>query len=124
VDELDSEYIAACLDVGHVGLIYGQEAPDSIRALGADRLIALHICDNDYCGDQHQLCGQGKLNWVEILRALREIGYRGDFTYEADGGFLGRFPDYLKPEAARFMYRVGQTLLQMNPDGKDCQHET
>lgn len=115
IDELDSEYITGCLDVGHVGLIYGQEAQNSIRRLGADRLSALHICDNDYISDQHQICGFGKIDWKEIMRALRDIGYKGNFTYEADG-FLVRFPDYLKKEAAQFMFNVGQTLLNMDLD--------
>ncbi len=114
VDELDSEHITACLDVGHVGLVYGQEATDSIRRLGADRLTSLHMCDNDYTNDQHMLCGMGKIKWAEVMDALEEIGYRGDFTYECDGGFLWKFPRYMLPAAVKFMYEVGMTLV----DGK------
>ena len=38
VDNLDSEYVVACLDLGHVGLpLRDDEAQDMIRALGHDR---------------------------------------------------------------------------------------
>lgn len=83
VDTLNSEWITACLDVGHVGLPYQRdEAWDFIRALGHDRLGALHIHDNNYRNDDHALPYTGKINWAEVTRALGEIDYKGDFTYE------------------------------------------
>ena len=54
IDTLDSEYMVACLDLGHVGLpLQDDEAQDVVRALGHDRLQALHVHDNDYRGDNH-----------------------------------------------------------------------
>lgn len=83
IDTLDSEYMVACLDVGHVGLPSGhQEAWDFIRILGHERLQALHIHDNDYTNDQHLIPFAGLIDWKQVTKALGQIDYSGDFTFE------------------------------------------
>lgn len=109
IDEIDSEWVTACLDLGHVSLI-GEEAEDAIRLLGHDRLGALHVHDNSYTGDDHLLPGQGKMNWDAIMAALKEIDYTGDFTYEADGFLRNWKNDYI-PQAVKFMEQTGRYLL-------------
>ncbi len=109
IDEIDSKYIRACLDVGHCSLV-GEEAEDAIRILGADRLHALHVHDNSYTGDDHTLPFLGKMNWDEIMKALKDIGYTGELTYEADG-FLRNMPNDYMQQAANFMAQTGRFLL-------------
>jgi hypothetical protein len=46
IDAIDSPWIVGCLDVGHVSLM-STSIPDFIRAMGKDRLQALHIHDTD-----------------------------------------------------------------------------
>ncbi len=107
IDAIDSPYIVACLDVGHVGLPrQDDEAHDFVRALGKNRLKALHIHDNNYQGDEHSLPFCGKINWNELGKALGEIGYEGDFTYEVDGKMFASFPEELIPSALKFYYDV------------------
>ena len=111
IDTLDSEYLVACLDVGHVGLpLTDEEAPDFIRALGHDRLKALHIHDNNYRDDQHLLPYMGKMNWTEIAKALGEIDYTGDFTYEVKGTFFETADDAFVPKGAQFMAEIGRHI--------------
>lgn len=111
LDTLDSEWAVACLDLGHVGLIQRpDEAWDMIRALGHDRLRALHVHDNDYRGDQHQIPFLGLLNWKEITRALGEIDYCGDFTFEAGWSFFQNVDDEFLPISMRYLYDVGSYL--------------
>ena len=55
------------------------------------------------------LPGQGLLNWDEICRALADIDYDGELTYEADN-FLKRFPKDMMPLAVKFMNDVGNHL--------------
>lgn len=100
-----------CLDLGHCGLI-GEEAEDAIRILGKDRLGALHIHDNNYRADSHTVpydfgC---KMNWENITKALGEIDYVGDFTYEADN-FLSRFPASDIQVGVNFMASLGRMLM-------------
>lgn len=112
IDTLDSEYMVACLDVGHVGLpLQDEEAHDFVRALGHDRLKSLHIHDNDYTGDQHLLPFLGKMNWTELTRALGEIDYTGDFTYEVNGKFLTNVSEGFIQTAANYMGDVGKFLV-------------
>lgn len=109
IDALDDEHFVACLDLGHSGLV-AQEAQDAIRILGHDRLKALHVHDNDYRNDSHTLPFLSKMDWEAIMRALADIRYDGEFTFEADS-FLAGFPKEFKPTAAKFMVDTGRYLI-------------
>lgn len=112
IDTLDSEYMVGCLDLGHVGLpSRADTVQDFIRALGKDRLQALHVHDNDYQNDQHILPYLGKLNWVEITQALADIGYEGNMTYEITSALMNTCDDSFTPIAAKFMSDVGHHLI-------------
>ncbi len=116
VDTLDSEYMVACLDIGHVGLpARDDEAWDFIRALGHDRLQALHIHDNDYRVDKHALPYLGRIDWNEVTKALGEIDYQGDFTYEVNlTTFMSKFMnEELIPTAMRYAHDVGRHLCSL-----------
>lgn len=113
IDTLNSDCITACVDVGHAVLPSGSgPVADMIRALGHDRLGALHVQDNDYKNDLHLAPYMGILDWKEIAKALGEIDYKGDFTYEVNRSILtgvGRDDGYL-PIGAKFMADVGKYL--------------
>ena len=109
LDTLDDEHFVACLDLGHCGVV-GLEAQDCIRALGHERLHALHVHDNDYTKDMHMLPGLGKMDWEEIMKALAEIRYDGEFTYEADRFFIS-MPQEMMPNAVRLMVDMGRYLI-------------
>lgn len=108
----DPAAFTVLLDVGHVGMV-GQDAQDAIRILGHDRLGALHVHDNNFRTDLHTMpydygCG---LDWDEITKALGEIDYQGDFTYEADG-FQNRFNPENIHIAMKFMEQMGRNLME------------
>ena len=58
-----------------------------IRALGS-RLQALHLHDNDLHGDSHQIPFSMSIDFDQVVKALKEIGYSGYFTLEASN-YLG-----------------------------------
>ena len=103
IDALPSDIVCACLDVGHSGLV-GESADEMALALG-DRLLSLHIHDNDFYHDEHTLPYLGKINFPAFIKALRRIGYKGDITLEANE-FLKGFPDELYPAALNMLSRV------------------
>jgi sugar phosphate isomerase/epimerase len=112
LDMLDKDWFVACLDLGHSEM-QGSGAASSvelIHALGHDRLKALHIHDNDKIGDTHTMPFMGKINWDEIMRALKAINYNGDFTFEADN-FLSGFPAELYLSASALMLDVGRYFV-------------
>ncbi|MBO4887511.1 MAG: sugar phosphate isomerase/epimerase [Firmicutes bacterium] len=109
LDTIDSPWIVGCLDVGHTALV-GTEPQDFIRAMGPKRLQALHVHDVDYLNDCHTMPFMERLDWDEICKALGEIGYEGDFTFEADN-FLFNLPKELQEDGARLMVKVGRYLI-------------
>ncbi len=111
IDELNSPYIVACLDIGHAALVR-EDVATFIRKLGKNRLRSLHVHDVDGKNDLHTLPFYGSVNWNKIMSALKEIGYEGDFTYEADG-FMSKLPKELMPEAEKFMCKTGRYLINL-----------
>ena len=109
LDEVNSPWIVGCLDLGHTALV-GSEPQDFIRAMGPKRLQALHVHDVDYLSDCHTMPFMERLDWEEICKALAEIGYQGDLTFEADN-FLFNLPKELQEDGARLMVKVGHYLI-------------
>ena len=109
VDAVDSEWMTACLDIGHAALV-GEDIPDFIRKLGRDRLKALHVSDNEFLTDAHKLPFEQKIDYTKVVKALAEIGYEGDFTFEADGTYKDK-PAELLPACAAYMEKVGRYLV-------------
>lgn len=76
--EFPREYLGFCYDSGHA-VVTGQA--DLIRR-HIDRLAVTHLHDNDGSADQHRMPGQGKADWVMIVRTLRESSYQGTINLE------------------------------------------
>lgn len=108
LDTLADDCFVGCLDVGHCGLT-GRRAGDMIRAMGASHIGALHVHDNDDLHDTHTIPYNGSMDWADITAALAEIGYAGDFTYEADNYFLNLPPEMLDPALA-YMAQMARVL--------------
>lgn len=84
VDAVGDPFFVACLDLGHAEMKgSGNGAANMIRQLG-HRLQALHIHDNDRLHDSHQIPYSMEIDFDGIVKALKEIGYNGYFTLEAD----------------------------------------
>lgn len=115
VDALNPDHFTACLDLGHCGLV-GENAPDMIRGMNS-RIGCLHIHDNNNVTDDHTLPYIRNMKWDEILKALADIDYKGNFTYEADN-FLKCFPVDLLPDAMKFMVAVGRNMMKQIDDYK------
>lgn len=108
VQELGSPWIGACLDIGHTALV-GQDPANMIRRMGKT-ITCLHVHDVDYLRDKHTMPFTQELDWEEIAKALGEVGYRGDFTYEANV-FLKKLPQDLWTEGLKMMAAVGRYLI-------------
>ena len=70
-----------CWDTGHANC-EGSQYLD-ILALG-DEIYAIHFHDN-LGTDSHMVPYYGNMDVDEVMRALKVIGYNGDFTLETDG---------------------------------------
>ncbi len=111
LNRLSSPCFGLCVDVGHAA-ITGTQPQELIRALKDAKLIALHIQDTDMVHDLHLMPYMGKHNWPEVMAALKEIGYGGDFTFEVFNA-LKPVPTALLPDALRYAERVGRFVMTL-----------
>ena len=112
LEKLNDPCFAALLDTGHARLCY--VAPQHfIRDLPKGTIQALHIQDSRGIEkmDDHILPGMGKLKWDEILKALAEVEYDGDFNMEVHG-FLKCFEAEALPAALKLTEQVGRDCIK------------
>ena len=82
IDRFDHPLVTCCWDSGHARLAFTRAGmPDAMRALGS-RITCTHIHDNYYNRDLHVLPFQGDIDWREQMATLKEIGYKGDLSFE------------------------------------------
>ena len=75
LDRVGSPALKVYYDVGNATNIGGFDAPKEIRFLGGKRICQMHIKDKGYMGE-------GKVNFVECFRAMRDAGYQGWLNFE------------------------------------------
>ncbi len=98
VDDFESVWVRAYFDVGNV-VLYGFPQ-DWIRTLGS-RIVKIHV--KDFTIDRRngtfawKNLGEGDIDWPDVRRALKDIGYAGYVTTELTGGDAA----YLKDVSAR-----------------------
>jgi len=90
----DLANIGVTLDVGHVCAADAGRLPVEFRTLGhvvrhvGDKLVHLHVHDYDG-GTDHIEIGAGRIDFDDLLTALKEIGYRGGMCLEMNPARVG-----------------------------------
>jgi len=82
IDDFDSPYLGAYFDVGNI-LLYG--FPQQWIRILNDRIFKVHVKDfKTGVGNGHGFVPllAGDVNWPEVVRALRDIGYADTLTAE------------------------------------------
>jgi len=69
-----------CLDTGHLNLL--RKPMHAYIPIVGDRIVCLHIHDNLQNADSHLMPYAGSIWWKDFLAELRDIGYRGDLSFE------------------------------------------
>lgn len=80
VREVGCPHFGWCYDVGH-HFSNGGGLADLLNVCTAP--LSLHIHDNHGNYDDHLIPGDGKIDWGELLRLLKTVGYKGDLVLEA-----------------------------------------
>ena len=78
---IDSKYLAFCYDSGHEHG-YGQYPGTDLLEKFGDRLVTVHLHDNDATDDQHLMPFNGTASWDVIMARLKKTGYKGDLLFE------------------------------------------
>jgi sugar phosphate isomerase/epimerase len=73
------DYVGLCYDSGHGNVVgTGLDFLDECK----DRLIAVHLHDNDGASDQHRLPWMGTVDWERLTRLVAASAYRKPINLE------------------------------------------
>lgn len=109
IDEY-KDYFTTCVDTGHsnkAARFGNPSAADVIRRIGSD-ISVLHLNDNNTLKDQHKMPLSGSIDWKDVLKALKEVGYNGVYNMEMNLSFYGK---ELHLETATFAVKVMRNFL-------------
>lgn len=83
-----AEYFVCCIDTGHVNLAvqHNQPTPGEFIRLMGDNVEFLHLHDNTGYIDQHRPLCSGTIDWNDVFKALKEIGFSGNYNSEVSFG--------------------------------------
>lgn len=85
-ERVDSPNIGFCYDAGHRNC---KEPHVDLLSLFGDKLVALHLHDNNGTRDEHRIPFEGNINWQEQMRKIAATGYAGPITLECSVGAPG-----------------------------------
>jgi L-ribulose-5-phosphate 3-epimerase len=76
---VQSNRLGFCYDSGHENCY--SKGTDLLSKYG-DKLMALHLHDNDGTDNQHRIPGEGTINWDSVVEKIKSIGYNGAISLE------------------------------------------
>jgi len=107
LDNIDSPNLGVCFDSGHNHL-YFKDAFNFKRF--KNKIMCVHLHDNDGTSDQHMLPFDGNINWDEVTYELKNANYKGVTTAEVDtkSGYIE------KMSLLEFFKRAKERLLEID----------
>lgn len=115
IQDSGGKNMGICLDTGHLHVcncrgLANQTQGEFIRVAG-DKLRALHINDNNGQLDTHQMPFSARygVDWADVMRGLRDVGYQGLFNLEIVGEWGGS--DEIKAAKLAFVQTVCREML-------------
>jgi sugar phosphate isomerase/epimerase len=79
---IQSDRLGFCYDSGHENCY--TKGLDLLAKFGS-QLMALHLHDNDGTDDDHQIPGEGTIDWRTLMKKIKQTGYTGAIALEVDG---------------------------------------
>jgi sugar phosphate isomerase/epimerase len=89
-NNIKSERLGFCFDSGHQNLV--KTNIDCLKEFG-NRLMAMHLNDNDGNNDAHLLPFEGTVDWDKITQQLKYIQYKGAIAFEVDSNKYDYTPE-------------------------------
>ena len=107
VMSIKDDYLKFCYDSGHNNVFH--KGYDFLEKYG-DRLIALHLHDNDGNSDQHTLNKYGTINWDDIAKKLAKCP-EVNIDYELLQ--YKKYNELSKEEVLKECYKQGEKLKKL-----------
>lgn len=110
-DRFNDPYVGITWDFGHARMMMNDQC-EPLRKMGK-RLKATHVQDNKGDKDAHLIpfIG-GNVQWERIMPVLKEIGYEGDFIFEAHR-YSEDIPEALWKKAGMLAHQIGTYCLAL-----------
>ena len=85
IEEVNDDYLQACVDVGHANMMSMANKTTSpgnmVRVLN-NHVKCFHIHDNNGVNDSHEVPFTMTLDWEDLAKSIKEIKYDGDLIME------------------------------------------
>ncbi len=88
LSEYDPKYLGLCYDCGHGNIRKEKDGLDQLESL-KDRLISVHLHDNDGTGDQHKILFTGTVDWERLAGIMADSAYKKCVSMEVSMGRMG-----------------------------------
>ena len=108
IDDINDDHFKACLDTGHVNCFDTRNLGDAVRILGKD-LKVLHVHDNRFGRDSHDLPYFGSADWDSFYDGLVDVGYNGVFNLETSPSW--KLGDELYDEASKLLVKIAKRII-------------
>lgn len=92
INDVGADNMGICIDAGHCHL-NGLDTAEIVRKCG-DYFLETHFHDNFGVKDRHNPVGIGTLNWLQIIKAMDEISYQGEITFE-QGDYVTNYKNWM-----------------------------
>ena len=80
IGKVGAANLGICIDAGHCHLKH-LDIPEIVRRCGSF-FLETHFHDNFADRDRHCPVGIGTINWLDLIKAMHKIGYKGEITFE------------------------------------------
>lgn len=94
IDQFNSPWVGTFFDIGNYDQLE-RGAPAWIRSLNT-RISKIDVKDRDYAKNRNCNLTEGNVDWPDVRKALKEIGFAGWATAEVKGGELDRLKEVVK----------------------------
>lgn len=108
MENIKNDNVGICFDAGHYHVHFDD---DLDFAKFKDRILAVHLHDNDKSDDLHLIPFDGTIDWKKIIKELKNCNYNGPITLE----LCYRY-EYLEMGIENFYkkgYEIGEKLKEM-----------
>ena len=116
IEHIENDNVGICFDSGHFHVHFDD---DLDFAKFKNRIFAIHLHDNDKSDDLHLIPFDGTINWINVIKELKNCNYAGPITLE----LCYRY-QYLKMNIVDFYkkaYETGEKIREMfEEDIKIC----
>lgn len=92
IKKVDAENLGICIDSGHCHLKH-MDIPDVVRKC-EKFFLETHFHDNFGDRDRHCPVGIGTINWIDVISAMNESGYKGEITFE-QGDYVTNYRNWM-----------------------------